>query len=474
MIFRCYRQTPLVEKLATKPSWVLGGDRRLATTKASKLFNRLESPVALNHREKDLAGRVLLLRSEGHDRSTDVESADVVDNPEHVGACRVRSGLLQRGDNKASGKITLQRYEFRLHIRIERLFGGLVVGDDLHRNVPGEGDDLGDNYALAFGAELLRQRVGADKGDIDEDRIKAALVRELDKLGARPVCTDHDHRFRFGAPEGAQRRANRPGIALERAFGRQLHAALFQRKLDAGQTVAAIGIVLVEDRNVPDMKILGQVLDPRLGLGGVAGANIDHIVEVRRAEESSPGERTDERHIGSFRNWNGRGRGGRADGADQRENLVFLDQPGGLHDRAIGIVTIVPAEQLEPAAVHTTLGVDLGEGRENALPHTLAERRRGTLECCRLTEQDAIGTDAGLVAPSMKRIRHGEQDRKAGEDRQLQLLHGNISADEEVIHQRRTISPRYEDLANSRRLSDAAWNRACLTRLHGGCILFIA
>src|ERR1019366_10403618 len=118
-------------KTRNQTGLVLGGDRRLATTKASKVFNRLESPVALNHREKDLAGRVLLLRSEGHDRSTDVESADVVDDPEHVGACRVRSGLLQRGGDKASGKITLQRHEFRLHIRIERLFGGLVVGDDL-------------------------------------------------------------------------------------------------------------------------------------------------------------------------------------------------------------------------------------------------------------------------------------------------------------------------------------------------------
>src|SRR6266851_3187471 len=84
--------------------------------------------------------------------------------------------------------------------------------------------------------------------------------------------------------------------------------------------------------------------------------------------------RTDERHMLGCRNWNGRGGGGCADGADQRENLVLLDQLDGLGDRAIGIVTIVPADQLELASVHTTLGVDLGEGRENALPHALAER----------------------------------------------------------------------------------------------------
>src|SRR5450755_108814 len=121
------------------------------------------------------------------------------------------------------------------------------------------------------------------------------------------------------------------------------------------------------------MKILGQVLDPSLGLGAVAGANIDNVVEIRRAEECSPCERTDERYILGFRNWNGCGRGGCADGADQREDLVLLDQLDRLNDRAIGIVAIVPAYQLELAAMHATLGVDLGKGGENALSHTLTE-----------------------------------------------------------------------------------------------------
>ena len=48
----------------------------------------------------------------------------------------------------------------------------------------------------------------------------------------------HDHRFRFRALDRAQCRANRSGITLECTFGRQLHAAFFERKLDAGQTVA--------------------------------------------------------------------------------------------------------------------------------------------------------------------------------------------------------------------------------------------
>jgi len=145
--------------------------------------------------------------------------------------------------------------------------------------------------------------------------------------------------------------------------------------------------------------------------------------------------------LAGLRNWNGRGRGGRADGADQRENLVLLDQLGGLHHRAIGIVTVVPADQLELAAVHTALGVDLGECRENALPHALSERRGRTIECGRLTEQDAIGTDAGLVGAGIKGVRHREENREAGADRQSLSMHGDIPRNDDVICRGRTLSP---------------------------------
>ena len=58
----------------------------------------------------------------------------------------------------------------------------------------------------------------------------------------------------------------------------QFHAALFQRALDAPQAVPAEGIVLVEDGDPAEMQILGEMLDPRLGLGAVAGANVDDVV----------------------------------------------------------------------------------------------------------------------------------------------------------------------------------------------------
>ena len=73
--------------------------------------------------------------------------------------------------------------------------GGLVVGDDLERGVPRKRHHLGNDDALAGGAELPGQRVGADEGDVDEGRMKAGLARELDELGARPIGPDHDHGF---------------------------------------------------------------------------------------------------------------------------------------------------------------------------------------------------------------------------------------------------------------------------------------
>src|SRR5260221_275086 len=95
---------------------------------------------------------------------------------------------------------------------------------------------------------------------------------------------------------------------------------------------------------------------------------------IRCAEEFSPGEGTNERHIPRNRDWNGCNRGWRADGADQREDLILLDQLGGLRHRAVGIVAVVAADKLELAAVDAASGVDLRESCKDTLPHALPER----------------------------------------------------------------------------------------------------
>src|SRR5205814_2205111 len=126
------------------------------------------------------------------------------------------------------------RDEVRREIRVERLLGGLVVRNDFERGVPGKRYHLGDDDAVAIGAEFAGERVGADEGDVDEGGIKTLLVGELDELGAWPVGTDHDDGFRLAALDDPERRSDRSGIALKRAFGGQLQAAPCKRALDAG------------------------------------------------------------------------------------------------------------------------------------------------------------------------------------------------------------------------------------------------
>jgi hypothetical protein len=58
-----------------------------------------------------------------------------------------------------------------------------------------------------------------------------------------------------------------------------------------------------------------------------------------------------------------RGVGRRAEGREQQQNLVVLDQAPRLFHGFGGVVTVVQADQAKPAAIDATLGVDLGKVR---------------------------------------------------------------------------------------------------------------
>src|SRR5712692_6444942 len=351
--------------------------------------DRLERPVRLNHRQEDLVEALVLLRSEGHRQAADVELAGVLDDLDEARAGRRRAGLVERRDGEPADQITLERDEFR-----RRLDRRLVVGDDLERGVPRERHDLGDHDALAVRPQLLGERRGADERDVEEDRIELGLARELDELGARLVGADHRHRLGLGALEGEQRRFHRDRVALEGPLGGEFHAAPLQRRLDAVEAGATERVVLIEDGDLLDLEVFGEVLDPGLGLGGVARADIDDVLELGIAQEAGAGERTGERHPGGAGDRHRRVRGGRSDGADQREHPLLLDQLLGRDDRAVGLIPVVDAHQLELAAVDAAPGVDFLERRQDAGAHALPERRGGPFEHGRLAEQDGIGGDA--------------------------------------------------------------------------------
>ena len=64
---------------------------------------------------------------------------------------------------------------------------------------------------------------------------------------------------------------------------------------------------------------------------------------------------------------------GGADGTDQRENFIFVDQRRSVRDRGFWFVGIVPESQLQSAPVYSAVLVDFLESGEDAGPHTESE-----------------------------------------------------------------------------------------------------
>ncbi len=203
----------------------------------------------------------------------------------------------------------------------------------------------------------------------------------------------------------------------------RLETALGERALHAGKSVAAEGIVLVEDTDAGEVAILGEVLDPRFGLRTITRADVDDVRKLEVAQEFGAAERADEGNVPGARDRNRRHRGRRAHGADQREHLVVLDQVQRLRHRAVGVVAVVAADELELAAVDAAPGVDLGERGDDALPHALPERGGGAFQRGGLAEQDRIIADAGLVAPGRERRRCQEHDGQDEGSRRAKSIH---------------------------------------------------
>ena len=150
------------------------------------------------------------------------------------------------------------------------------------------------------------------------------------------------------------------------------------------------------------------MLDPRLGLLIVRGANVDHVAEGWVAQEGAR-ERPDERHVrlGRDRLSSARRRG--AHFANQGEDLVVLDQMVGILDRPLRLVAVVVGDQLEPAAIDPARGVGLPKGREDPLTHAETQGRRGPVESGRLAKHDPVVEHAWL------RVRGARQDHARGE-----------------------------------------------------------
>ena len=234
------------------------------------------------------------------------------------------------------------------------------------------------------------------------------LAGEPDEGGAGLVGPDHDHGVGLAAADVEQRPLHRDGVALIGALGDEFHPAALERPLDAREPGPAEGVVLVEDRDALDAEVLRQALDHGLGLLEIGGPDIDHRRLVRRAQELGPGEGADEGYAGLRRDRLRRRRGRRSDRPDEREHLVVVEKAAGRLDRPLRLVAVVPADELELAALDAAGPVHLAERGKQALPHAEPEGSGRTLEHGRLAEHDPLGKDAVVAGERRRRQRHGD------------------------------------------------------------------
>jgi hypothetical protein len=176
----------------------------------------------------------------------------------------------------------------------------------------------------------------------------------------------------------------------------ELHVALVHRLLDAGETGKAEGVVLVEDRDARDAKIVGEVFDPGFGLLEIRTADIDDVTVEWIAQKFRAGKRADERHLGRGGDRLAGFRGRRADRADKREDLVVRDRALGGFDGFFRLVAVVDRLELELAATHTAGAVGFLECRQHSFAHALAERLRRPAQGRDLPEQDPVSKYAVL------------------------------------------------------------------------------
>src|SRR5262249_61624031 len=94
------------------------------------------------------------LRYRGHVAPAAIDQPLCLDVRDPHFAGYVLAGLFQGGNRETSDEVALERHEFRLTLRIERLDRSLVVGESLEGGDPRERHDLADDDPIAVGTKL--------------------------------------------------------------------------------------------------------------------------------------------------------------------------------------------------------------------------------------------------------------------------------------------------------------------------------
>jgi len=121
------------------------------------------------------------------------------------------------------------------------------------------------------------------------------------------------------------------------------------------------------------------VLDDRRRFAQRGHPNRKDELARRQACLVAHARRSDERHAELLRQVHDRRQGRRADGAEQRKHVVFLDQRPRLAARTRRVIAVVPVSQDDASATDSSLRVDAGDAdlrTAGMLPGHRAEGRR--------------------------------------------------------------------------------------------------
>ena len=150
------------------------------------------------------------------------------------------------------------------------------------------------------------------------------------------------------------------------------------RLLEAAQQVLAEAVVLEQHGDL-GLRLFGlEELRVGLGLGHVVGLPARRV-RVRgdvRAPGRGAGGDVQLRDLALVRVVPDRQVVRRAERVEQREDLLLLDQPAGVGDRALGLVAVVERDELDLAPVDAALGVLGREARLDARGDARVGRRR--------------------------------------------------------------------------------------------------
>ena len=242
---------------------------------------------------------------------------------------------------------------------------------------------VGDDAVGIVLAERLRFVGGADLGWVDKavpDRLEVAERRRL-------LDESHEIAGEHRGIDGIRLLAH-----LRRDEGREVGLAefrpllvddldvgakLFQRLDEAGDRVAAIGIVGGDRGDGLDalepghLRRPGEALD--IGVRGNAENVRVNMLWVR--QDRALRRRGDEDDLVFLGDRRYRRRLGRSQGADEEIDVVLDDQFAGKAHRLIGVRLAVARQQLELAAKHAASGVDLGHRHLGAFQDRFAVNR---------------------------------------------------------------------------------------------------